>query len=475
MAFDQRSGVRPDFIPHLENEQRRLSPQSFLKNSFRGLAADVALTRKALEEFVGTYAQDSLVGPLLVRVLAKIDLISEGKEGCEQELYKLPLSLAELESQLGAPEYQHLLLLRVLFNKFLENTLNQLLQVTSKRLPPGNAGSGPDESRLEFKIIGEGASFWALRDDKSRIVALVAKKSEADSFERLKQRYEISKFFKRHKIKDQIDCKLITSAPFLHAFFTFAPGETIREIWLRAYKSKSTDDTARLHSAARGAGEIARQVAGIKVEGLGDISIEAFKTEPIRGRECTTTTDKYFRSETTFLAPETKSQLHLDYLGLNERSFTKLRDWFKEAYIEEHMRCISHSDPHLGNWQYDGDNSSGRVAMLDLERTAIVPEPVMLGRILCVWSRWPASTEIDLGLFNSFVEGYESDANKRANLTHLAMKAAAVHMYRALIEPFWNDYTALFRVNASGISLEKRQQGALIKFRSLLKLLEDIP
>ena len=298
MKIAKGPGVPPDFVPHLEKiEQLTLSPQSFLKNSFRGLAADVALTRKVLQEFAGTYARDSLVGPLLVRVLDKIDLISEAREGCEQALYELPLSLAAMDSELKRGSLKDNTELRGAFNNFREKALNELLKVTSKRVLPGGAIRSQDESPLDFKIIGEGMSFWALRDDRSQIVALVAKKSESDSFERLKQRYRISKFFKQHGVHDQIDCKLITSAPFLHAFFTFAPGETIRAILLKAENTKSDEDASLLHSAVRKAGELMRRIADIKVKGLGYVSSDGFTGNTVSGGKIGATIARLFSHE----------------------------------------------------------------------------------------------------------------------------------------------------------------------------------
>ena len=72
------------------------------------------------------------------------------------------------------------------------------------------------------------------------------------------------------------------------------------------------------------------------------------------------------------------------------------------------------------------------------------------------------------------MDGYEKGPQQRGELKHLAMKAAAVHMYKSLIWPIWDELEDPFSDDKSAASYLESHNSPLIKFHSLLKLLEDI-
>jgi len=395
----------------------------------RGLKEHIKAELDLVGKKISESSQNKAIEKAFNSVQKRVRL-SEDPVWSHKAIYQLPIALNYLSClvnnsasarEAGLPEASSAL---------IEQTLIYLVSAAAHRLPKDLHSADGNESK-NFKLVGQGSSYWALSDSSSGVVALVAKRSDKDSFNCLRQRWEMSK---RLAPFNQPKGLLIATLPFLHAFFECAPGVRLKDIYIGALNSNQTRTPARdeLITAALTAGRLVRSVADLPVNGFGKFIREikthadGHKVKLWRG-ESESIADAFKLQQAVFcpdLGRQEKILLLLKRIGVDKESYTKVSSWYQEIFLGSHRPCFSHPDPHLGNYLYD--QKSQKISILDWERVVVAPEPVMLGRIFQFWSAFSKDGAVNKVLFNYFMKGYEPVEQKRDTLGQLAIKAAAV-------------------------------------------------
>lgn len=407
--------------------------------------ADLSLPKCIVPGDLSAALQDDLHN-----LLQRIETLGAGhlRESCEsvsdqikrtavselapQALYQLPLELAKLESLIKHGEDSLRNELHDDCRKLVEKTLSHLVSAAARRVPKGEQWQAED-----CALIGQGARYWAIRHSNSDFIALVARTSEPDALDRLRHRWFMSK---QLAALGQPQVLLVATIPFLHAFVKFAPGVSLGHLWTAAKGEDKETEKRTLIKAARSTGALLRKIADLPIEGFE-------KLVPIKQSDQDLGTTRMWRGEANdpkaafhlqefvFGGAASKQDKHhktLERICVSSQAFDQVADWYQQTFKGQSKICISHIDPHPGNYRYD--EGLGQVSILDWEDVAALPEPVMLGRIFQFWITCSKSGALCTSLFDECMHGYEAMETQRTALRESAMKVAAVqyvcYLYR---------------------------------------------
>jgi len=405
-------------------------------------------------------------------VSKRIKLTEDGTLG-PQALYQLPLALAQLESRIKHGEADVRAKLSDNCRNLIEKTLSHIVSAAARRLPKGEQWQAD-----ACELIGQGARYWAIRHSNSDLIALVAKTSEPDAFERLRHRWFMSRQLAAF---DQPKILLVATTPFLHAFVKSAPGVSVSHLFTAAKGENKEQERAVLTRAAQNVGKLMRTVATLPIEGFSKL-IPSKHPDQHDVRTTRIWRGEFDRSSKAFKIQErvfSNPAIHSDgvdeilaRIGISRENFDQVAKGYQQTFKGEQKTCITHTDPHTGNFLYD--DALQRVSILDWEDVAAWPEPVMLGRIFQFWSSCSKTGILGTSLFDEMMKGYAPDEQERARLREAAMKAAAVqyltHVYLSARGD--SHLTEAVLAEAPPSSVEKQ---SLAKLKAILKLLSGSP
>jgi len=356
-------------------------------------------------------------------------------------LYQLPIALATLSLRARDFAGEHSQRIQQNVDTLTDKTLGYLVTIAARRLPQryrtNDLSAGVVD--ISFSVIGQGAGYWAVANTERTLVALVAKTNEVDTLERLRHRWVMAK---------EISCiprcaghpraHLVATTPFVHAFFDFAQGDSVAGLYQALRQpSRSSSDAQRFRTALRGVGARLRCISDVPVEGFGDVVRSAAASGGYIIKGSCNTAEGFFSEHNRILTSASRSAEVRDFLvsdcGIESDALVVMRSWFQDTFLRAKRTCLTHPDPHLGNFLYNF--SSRQATILDWERAVVAPEPVMLGRMLQFTTFCDAKGELRDALFQQIMGGYEPDSARREKLISDARRAAAVQLLTLLVRP----------------------------------------
>lgn len=426
----------PDYRAVIEKHLDSATTRSLVRSNCLSDIVEDDLFR--LTEIVNDLGKSSPLYKPFKSVRKRLEIATKTPADGEQEadvhrlwrkaMHQLPLALGMLSSAAKQLKHEKKTEVIAVIDSLVEKALGHLVALAARRLPAKLQPPSMSQGQA-FELIGQGAGYWALADADRTVVALVSKADDNKQFEQLKERWTMAQAISE---KGQPHAHLIASMPFLHAFFDYARGERVGDLYQAAAGAAPSDPkVTRVKEALRGVGQALRSIADIQVTGCGGIQ-RSNPSEP-RSALCgkSPNPDRFFAGQQRLLnniltSPE-KPELLEKKLTIAPKTITYVNTWFKQYFLDTSALRLAHTDPHLRNFVYD--SSSRGVAILDWERAQVLPEAVMLGRLYHCNTYCDNQGALCEDLFRDILSGYEPDETKQNNLLVMARRAATVHQY----------------------------------------------
>lgn len=386
-------------------------------------------------------------------------------------LYQLPIALATLSIQARDFQGEHSQHIQQNVDALINKTLGYLVTIAARRLPEQIRGENSLAHNLgiSYSVIGQGAGYWAVANTERTLVALVAKTNESDTLDRLRQRWVISREIARiPTCAGHPRAHLVATTPFVHAFFDFAHGDSVAGLYqVLRQPSRTNSDVLRFRTALRGIGILLRSISVVPVEGFGDVVRSGSVSGGYIVKGKSRTAEEFFLEHDQIISSANRSGEVRDFLsahcGIDSKALEVMRGWFEDTFLRAERTCLTHPDPHFGNFLYNF--RTRQATILDWERAVVAPEPVMLGRMLQFTTFCDSDGELRDALFQQIMRGYEPDSARRETLISDARKAAAVHLLTLLVRPA--------RSGMTRGSHERRLQQVAHKVNALVRLVSD--
>jgi len=386
-------------------------------------------------------------------------------------LYQLPIALATLSLRAREFHGEHSQRIQHNVDALTDKTLGYLLMIAARRLPEQLRAENPSPNDvcISYSVIGQGAGYWAVANTERTLVALVLKTSESDTLDRLRQRWVMAREIARiPKCAGQPRAHLVATTPFVHAFFDFAPGDSVAGLYqVLRQPSRTNSDVFRYSTALRGIGILLRSISDVPVEGFGEV----VRSASVRGgyivRGKCHTAEEFFSEHDRIISSASGRGEIRDFLSahccIDSKALEVMRGWFEDTFLRAERTCLTHPDPHFGNFLYNFRTREATI--LDWERAVVAPEPVMLGRMLQFTTLCDSNGEFRDALFQQIMRGYEPGSTRRETPTSNARKAAAVQQLTLLVRPA--------RSGVTRGSHERRLQQVAHKVNALVRLVSD--